>query len=456
MDFLSHLFSAFFLNYLNQPALLLALVTVIGYIALRRPAHEVIAGGIKTAVGFMILQTGAGMLSNIFSPLLIAFSAKFNINGIILDPYSGLPAATEALTGYVKYGTETVNALSWVGYTMFIGFMINIILIVFKRWTKIRTIFLTGHIMFLQSAMVTWFTYYILKQSPLTTILISGGFLGFYWSFFSNILLKPTEEITGGAGFSIGHQQMFGNWLAAKVAPKIGNPEKTIENLKLPKFLSIFHDNVVASAVVMLIFIGGIILSMGPETVMAIKGLPGNSFVVRTILTSLAFPVGVTIILLGVKMFVAELTASFEGVKEKLIPGAAIAVDCAAIYGFSAEAVMPGFVFCALGQACGVGLLLLFQSPVLGIPGFVPMFFDGATVGVFANKFGGIRALVILCFLTGLIQVLLGSYAAHLSGLAYMANTSFPGWGGNFDTDTVWVGFMWIQKAVSFLFGIGH
>ncbi len=454
----------FFDGFMAEPAILLGIVTMIGYAAMRKAAWQVLAGGMKTAVGFMILQQGAGLLVRTFRPLMFKFTEMFGVQGIILDPYSGLPAATK--------GLEQINASSLIAYTMILGLALNIILVLFNRITKLKTIFLTGHIMFLQSAMATFLTHHILGLGSVSTVIIAGAFMGLYWSICSNLTLKPTEEITGGAGFAIGHQQMFGDWLAYKLAPFFGKREDSIENMKLPGWLNIFQDNVAASGIIMTLFFGtmmsimwvygGLTAESGESfvaaanaTIMGINGLPGKVVFTRIGLTALIFPVGVTIILTGVKMFVAELTQSFEGIRQKIIPGASIAVDCAAIYGFAGGVVLWGFVFGAIGQIIAVITLIVAGSPILAIPGFVPMFFDNATIGIFANKFGGRKALMIICSCSGLIQIFGGTYAAHLSGLANPENTPFPGWGGSFDLDTVWVGVMWLFKLVANLFGLG-
>ena len=58
-----------------------------------------------------------------------------------------------------------------------------------------------------------------------------------------------------------------------------------------------------------------------------------------------------SILLLGVRMFVAELSESFHGISEKLLPGSMAGIDCAATYGFAPEnTMMFGFLFGVLGQ----------------------------------------------------------------------------------------------------------
>ncbi len=64
-----------------------------------------------------------------------------------------------------------------------------------------------------------------------------GLLLGTYWAVSSNLTVEATQELTEGGGFAVGHQQMFGIWLTDKIAGKIGNKEKSIEDLKLPGFL---------------------------------------------------------------------------------------------------------------------------------------------------------------------------------------------------------------------------
>ncbi len=451
---MNQIIDLFFEGFLGEPSIFLGFITLVGYIALGRNVAQIVAGVIKTIVGFRILQAGTGLLVRNFRPILNAFVEKFGVQGVFLSPEGGgLPAATSALEKVDVGGGA--SAYSWVGYTLVFAFLLNVLFVALRKITKMNSVYVTGHLMFIHSVVATWISYSILGFGVVGTVAVSSLFLALYWGYTGTMLLKPTNEITGGAGFTIGHQQMFGDWIAYKLGPVVGDPKKSIEEYadKLPSSLKILQDKVVSSGIIMFIFIGTIMLLMGPATIETMDGLPGKNWVTRVILTTLAFPVALSLIMLGVKMFVTEIQTSFEGIRQKLLPGAAVGIDAAAIYGFAHPVtILFGFLFGALGSFIGVGTLILFSSPILAIPGFIAMFFDNATIAVFANKFGGARAVVIFCTLSGFIQITVGAFMAHWTGLAY---ADFPGWINNLDFETIWLGFTGILKGLSGL-GIGN
>ena len=434
MDIVISVWAFFQNNILTKPAFFVGLIVFLGYLLLRKPFYDALAGFIKATVGYMILNVAAGGLVGNFRPILAGLGKRFNLNAAVIDPYFGQAAAQAAVENIGRSFTLMVQVL-------LVAFIWNLILVIGRRLTKVRTVFITGHILVQQSSTALWIVllcFPALKDPGVVAML--GLLLGTYWAVSSNMTVGPTQELTNGGGFAIGHQQMFGIWAVDKIASKMGSKEgKKLEDLKLPGFLSIFNENIVATAILMSLFFGGIIAILGPDLMRELdKGFgKSQNFVFYIIEKSFTFAVYLQILQLGVRLFVGELTESFQGISEKLLPGSMPAIDCAASYGFGhPNAVTLGFLFGALGQFIAIIGLIIFKSPVFIITGFVPVFFDNATFAVFANRKGGIKAAFALPFVSGLLQVLGGAFAAFYFGLG-----QFGGWHGNFDWDTVWPAF---------------
>ncbi|MCW1891162.1 hypothetical protein OK016_26405 [Vibrio chagasii] len=66
-------------------------------------------------------------------------------------------------------------------------------------------------------------------------------------------MFKPTQEVTGGAGFSIGHQQQFSDLGLQRKLLRSWVINDSVDHINLPKMagLHIFHDSIAATTLVM-------------------------------------------------------------------------------------------------------------------------------------------------------------------------------------------------------------
>ena len=452
MNILMSAWSYFATNILQQPAWMIGLIVLVGYVLLKKPWYDVLGGTLKAVIGYMILAVGSSGLVNNFRPVLVGLGERFNLDAMVIDPYFGQNAVTA--------GVEEVfgKPFSQVMILLLLAFIINIVLVRFRKITKLRSLFTTGHVQVQQASTAYWLILFALPgllTNNTALLIVMAVVLGLYWAVGSNLTIKPTQELTDGAGFCLGHQQIMGvalfSWIAGKWhehdVKKGKKASRKIEDIELPGFMSIFNENMVCTALLMTLFFGIILLLLGRDYLTEAGFLAeGASFLFYILTTCLNFAVYLAILQLGVRTFVTELTNSFQGIANKLLPGSIPAVDCAVSYGFGSPNAVPiGFLAGAVGQFLAIGALILLKSPVLVIAGFVPVFFDNATIAVYANNRGGLKAAIVLPFISGLCQVFGSAFIASWVGMA-----AYGGYLGMWDWAVVWPVFTVVMKYLSY------
>ncbi len=447
----------FFATYILQKApYMVGFLTLLGYILLKKKWYDCLAGTLKAIIGMLILNAGSGGLTSVFRPILAGLSERFNLHACVIDPYYGQSAVTEGVEA--TFGKSFSQAMT----LLLIAFIVNILLVRFNKITKLRALFTTGHIQVQQASTAYWLIMFALPgllapNMNVVMLVVMAVILGLYWAVGANLTIKPMQEVSDGAGFCIAHQQMFGiafnSWLAGKLfGPKKDKDGKVkeikkVEDIELPGFFSIFNDNMVCTAILMTVFFSIILCVIGKDYFVAKEILAETTnFGWYCLDTSLQFAVYLAIMQLGVRTFVTELTQSFQGIADKLLPSSIPGVDVAVCFGFGEpNAVTFGFIAGLVGQIVAILCLIVTRSPVLIICGFVPVFFDNGVFGLVCNEKGGLKATLILPFFAGLTQVFGSAIIAGWVGLA-----QYGGYLGMWDWAVIWPAFTAVMKFLSY------
>lgn len=435
MGFLNVCWEWFKANIFTQTAQFMALLVLIGLIIAKKKWYECLAGMLKAYIGYSVFGVASGGLTPTFRPILLGLKDAFNLNATVSDPYFGMGT----ISGVIM--PDLGRSMSLTALVMVFGFLVSIALALLGKITKIRTLNVAGNCLNAFAMAQTAAIAICCPQFSDTELIIAASlFTGISNCVYSNLTVEAAQTLTDGAGMAVGHSQnimdAFAFWLgdkAAKKAEKEGKSVKYLDDLNLPGWLSIFNDIYVAAAIVMFVFFGLMIVAIGPEKLAAIEGsgyAPGSSFAMYIFTTTMKFPMYMVILTTGLRMFVSELTVAFNYISEKVLGGVLPAVDCACFYGFvsNPNVLTLGFLTGSIGMIGSTIVGALLGLPFVLIMGFIPMFFDNATVASFAHVRGGIKNTIICCLLCGILDVIVGGLGCWVMGFI-----QYGGFGMNFD-----------------------
>jgi PTS system ascorbate-specific IIC component len=396
----------------GTPAILVGLIALIGLLLQKKPFSAVLAGGVKTAAGYLIFSSGStiavGVLNNFLSPLI---QKTFNLTA---------PAAAAGGIGYPKF-LET-----WGGYVtvaVALGFIINLIL---ARFSPFKFIYLTGHLMIVGAEVtMAGLLASFLTINPVVAIIITGILLGIYWTLQPAIINKFMKGVTKSDDLAYGHTSAFACWLAAFFGRFVGKPAESTEDIEMPTAFEFFKDTVVSLSLVLGIFSVILAIVAGPKLTGEFS-LTKN-YIVYALIQGFTFGAGISIVLYGVRLIIGELVPAFRGISKVLVPGAKPALDCPIVFAYAPNAVIIGFL-----ASFGAFLLSMVLIGVAGwgviIPSMIPIFFPGAAAGVFGNSTGGWKGAILggaICgFLLAFGQLIVGNALA--ASVPYQALRSDP------------------------------
>lgn len=395
---------AFIIDIASTPAVLVSLIAILGLLLQKAPLEDIISGGVKTFVGFLVLSGGAGIVVGALSPFGSMFQAGFNLQGVLPN--------NEAIvaTALNEYGTQTA-------IIMLAGMAFNILI---ARFTKFKYIFLTGHHTLYMACMVA-IILIVAGFSGWELVLWGGLALGLIMVIAPAMVQRYMVKLTGSNDVALGHFSSLGYLLSGFIGSLVGDKSKSTEDIHFPQRLTFLRDSTVSICLTMMVVYIIIVIAAGPAYVE--ENLSGGlNFLVYAITLSGQFAAGVYVILAGVRMILNEILPAFRGISEKLVPDAKPALDCPITYTYAPNAVLIGFLSSFVGGIISILIMVLMGSATIILPGVVPHFFCGATAGVIGNTTGGLRGSIIGSFLQG---VLISFMPLWL--MPYMGNLGFVG-----------------------------
>ena len=412
---------------LNVPAYLIGLITAIGLMALKRPSGKVIGGGLKAAMGFLILGAGAGVVTASLTPLGDLILSVTGAQGVI--------PTNEVITAIAS---EEYGATS--AYVLVLGFLV---MLAFARFTPLKYIFLTGHhVVFMALLLSVVLTVGFGEELSWLVVIVGALLLGVIMVVMPAFAQPWMKKITGDDTIAMGHFGTAG-YIAAGAAGQItGRRSRSTEEIKFPQGLSFLRDSMVATALSMVLIymvfaIWGLIAQ--PEQAMEILGGDdAGATIMAGFAQALQFGVGVAVILYGVRTVLGELVPAFQGIAEKVVPGARPALDIPIVFPYAPNGVLIGFLTSFAGGLVTLGVIAIWLNPALGLalilPGMVPHFFTGGGAGVFGNATGGRIGAAVGGFVNGVIITILPAVLLLVLGELGFSNSTFG------DADFGWYG----------------
>lgn len=376
---------------LTEAAIFLGLIALVGMLLQKKSFSDIISGVLKTVVGVLILVAGVDVLIMAIVPLMEAF------NYIHEAPEGALvltPMGVDALLD--QYGSQ-------IGMAMLFAFLINLVV---ARFTPLKNIFLTGHMLF-------WFP--VIFIAVAVEVGLTGTNMIVFATVFTAIyiilmpaLIKPfVRQVIGDDSFTLGHPTAGLSIIAGFVAKYLGDKSKSTEDINFPQSLDFLREITVTSSIVVFFVYLVMSLLVGPANASEVYGT-GQNFIIFSLMNGALFGAGLTVLLQGVRMMLAEIIPAFKGISDKVIPNAVPALDCPIIFPYAPNAVIIGFIVSMISST--ITLVLIGATglvPFIILPLTITCFFEIGTASVIANGQGGLRGSIIGSAVAGVVMIVL-------------------------------------------------
>ena len=370
------------------PVLMLGVVALLGLLLLKKNFSQILTGTIKTMAGALILFTAVDVLSNVISPIAQLFGLVYSIES------SNAVADWVSFLG--NYGAQVV-------LVMVFGFLVNLVI---ARVTKLKYVYLTGHIMFWNAFMVVAALVDNSGLSGVMLVVLGSLVQGVLSTIFPAIISPFVFKLTGKKDFTIGHTTTILAVVGALLGKWFGDSSKSTEDMNVPEGLSFVKSMTVSTSLIMML----IYLAMGfivglPAAAAAFTGGVIWLWFLWIIMQAVLFGAGLAILLTGVRMMLGEIVPAFNGIAKRIVPDGIPALDCPMIFPYGQNALMIGFPIAMVASLITLIIFGLAGYPYLLLPLVVAAFFDVGPGAVLANATGGRRGVIIASIAGGVLLI---------------------------------------------------
>ncbi|MEW6504854.1 MAG: PTS ascorbate transporter subunit IIC [Chloroflexota bacterium] len=394
------------------PTFMLGLVALLGLLLQRKTFSEVVSGTIKTMAGVIILFSAVDLLVGVISPISTMFGKVY--------AFQGEPISVDWTAFLSEYGIPVV-------LVMVFGFFVNILL---ARLTKLKYVFLTGHIMFWNAFMVVAALADAGKIKGVALIVLGSVIQGVLATVLPALIAPFVFKLTGSKDFTIGHTTTILAVIGAWIGKLVGDPSKSTEDLKISDNWSFLKSMTISTSLIM--FLLYLVMGFIAGPAWAAETFSGGSqpiWYLWIIYQGILFGASLTILLTGVRLMLAEIVPAFHGIAKKIVPDAIPALDCPMVFPYGQNALAIGFPIAMIASLVTLVIFGTIGYRYVLLPLVVAAFFDVGPAAVLANTTGGRRGAIVASIVGGVLLIVFQALS-----LPFVANTAagfINAFGGN-------------------------
>ena len=394
------------------PTFMLGLVALLGLLLQRKTFSEVVSGTIKTMAGVIILFSAVDLLVGVISPISTMFGKVY--------AFQGEPISVDWTAFLSEYGIPVV-------LVMVFGFFVNILL---ARLTRLKYVFLTGHIMFWNAFMVVAALADAGKIKGVALVVLGSMIQGILATVLPALIAPFVFKLTGSKDFTIGHTTTILAVIGAWIGKLVGDPSKSTEDLKISDNWSFLKSMTISTSLIM--FLLYLVMGFIAGPAWAAETFSGGSqpiWYLWIIYQGILFGASLTILLTGVRLMLAEIVPAFHGIAKKIVPDAVPALDCPMVFPYGQNALAIGFPIAMIASLVTLVIFGAIGYRYVLLPLVVAAFFDVGPAAVLANATGGRRGAIVASIVGGVLLIVFQALS-----LPFVANTAagfINAFGGN-------------------------